>query len=162
MVKMILFLVMAFAQIAALAQTHVAISTRTAVTADKLTLQVDPANQTRAQVCAVVINATSAGSVTIEHSGTAATTTVVTPPPVSPGGRAAKIKAYSNSNVGSGTAISPAYKFAANVPFPILMKSVNLAGNGTTKNVTIVIALDASGDVSTGAFFSEDSKCEEQ
>lgn len=141
------------------AQTHVALSSRTGVTADKLTLQHDPTNQTRIQACAVVIQSASAGTVTTQVSGTAASTTEVTPAATSPGGSAAKAKAYSNSNVGSGTTTSAAMRFSANIPFTLSLKNVRISGNGTTKNITAVLALDGSADVVTAIYWAEDGTC---
>jgi len=142
------------------AQTHVAISTRTGVTSEKVTLAHDSTNPVRIQACAIVINPTVAGNVTLQVAGTAATTTELTPTSTSPGGRTAKAKAYGNSNVGSGTAIAGTMKFSANLPFTLSLKSIRLSGNGTTKNVTAVISLDSSGDVNSAIYWAEDGQCD--
>lgn len=143
------------------AQTHVALGARTGVTSEKVTLQHDPTNQTRIQACYVVINSTVAGTVYTEVSGTAASSTTLTPAATSPGGKVAKALAYGNSNVGAGTATSKPMVITAGVPFPLGLKSVKLSGNGSTKNVTIVIALGSSGDVTTSIYWAEDALCDE-
>lgn len=120
---------------------------------------VDPANQTRVQACAIVINATVAGTVYTEVAGTAATSTLLTAVGTSPGARAAKAKAYNASNVGSGTATSKPMVLEASKPFVLDLRAVRLSGPGTTKNVTIVIALGSSGDVATSIYWAEDDQC---
>lgn len=152
-------ILLALCALALSAQTHVSMSSRTSVTSDKLTLAHDPSNPVTIQACIAVVNATVAGTITVQVGGTAATTTEVTPAPISPGTAPAKAKAYSNSNVGSGTATSPAYRFSANVPFPVDLKATFLHGSGTTKNMTLVIALDGSGDVVTALYHAEAGVC---
>lgn len=154
--KLILLLVI---QAACFAQTHVAISTRTGVTSEKVTLAQNPSNQTRIQVCVIAVTMTQAGTIYTEVGGTAATATALTKTPTSPGGATAKALAYGNSDVGSGTRTSPTYVVTANVPFVISAKNVYLNGNGTTRNITAVITL-TSGDVSTAIYWAEDGKCE--
>ena len=138
------------------AQTHVAISTQTSVTSDKLTLQHSPSNPTRIQACAFVAQSTVDGTVKIEVGGTAPTSTAATRSPISPGGSSAKALAYSASDVGTGTTISILYKLTANVPLTINLKGIRLAGPGTTRNVTGVIALGSAGNVSSSIFWSEE------
>lgn len=141
------------------AQSHVALSARTSTTTEKITLQLDPTNQTRIQACAIVINSTVDGTVSTEVAGTAATATELTAVPISPGGRTAKAKAYGASNVGSGTATSKPMVIKASTPFTLSLKAVTLAGAGTTRNLTIVIALGSSGDVATSMYWAEDGQC---
>jgi hypothetical protein len=136
--------------------THVILSTRTAVTSDKTTVQLDPSNRSKVFPVAAVIQATVAGTVKIEHSGTAATATASTPVVTIPGGAAAKAKGFSNSNVGAGTTASITYELAAGVPFSLDMTTMALLGAGTTKNITVVVALDESGDVQTALYFREE------
>lgn len=157
---MIRLILLGIAGLCSFAQTHVAISTQTGVTSDKVTLAHDPSNQTRIQVCAISITMSVTGTVYTEVSGTAATATALTKSPTSPGGKTAKALAYGNSDVGSGTRTSPTYVTVANVPFNLDMKNVYLNGNGTTKNLTAVIGLDASGNVTTAVYWAEDGKCE--
>lgn len=157
MARWILLLVLAGAL---QAQTHVALGARTSVTSEKVTLQHDPTNQTRIMACYAVINSTVAGTVYTEVSGTAASTTTLTPAATSPGGRTAKALAYGNSNVGSGTATSKPMVVTASVPFVLSLKGVRLSGNGSTKNLTLVIALGSSGDVTTSIYWAEDATCE--
>ncbi len=157
MVRWILLFALSFS---IYAQTHVALSTRTSVTADKITLAHSAAAPVRIQVCAAVIQSTVAGSVTVRVAGTAATTTTATPAATSPGGRAAKALAYSNSNVGTGTLTSAPMKFSAGVPFTLNMKAVRMSGNTTTQNVTLILALDSSGDATTAIYWAEDAVCE--
>jgi len=159
MQQMARWILLFVAAIALQAQSHVALSARTSTTTEKVTLQLDPANQTRIQACAIVINATVAGTVYTEVAGTAATATLLTAVGTSPGARPAKAKAYSASDVGSGTATSKAMVLEASKPFVLNLKAVRLAGAGTTKNVTIVIALGSSGDVTTSLYWAEDDVC---
>ena len=134
--------------------TFVTISSQTGVTSEKLTIHqaaasVVPTDKTyTTQLVKAIIQSTTAGTVTIERSGTAPTTTAVTPTPVSPGGAAARVTAFKASNVGSGTAISIAQTLAANVPLEIDLEHIHLIGLGSTNNVTINIAI-SSGNVNT-------------
>ncbi len=131
------------------------ISTYTSVTSDKLTIHqaassVIPKDKTyRIQLVRAVILATVAGTVTIERSGTAPTTTAVTPAPVSPGGAAARATAFRASNVGAGTALSVSYVLAANTPLTIDLEHIDIVGLSATNNVTISVALGSTGNGST-------------
>jgi hypothetical protein len=137
------------------AQTHVSKSSRTSVTTEKLTIAHDASNAVSIQGCIAWIQATVAGTVSVEVGGAAATTTAVTPVPVSPGAAAAKAKAFSNSNVGAGTDVGFAYRFSANTPFPVNLKSIFLLTSASTQNFTVIVTLDASGDVKVAAYHAE-------
>lgn len=141
-------------------QSHSAVTTRSSTTAEKVTLQHDPASPTRIQVCYIVVNTTVAGTISTAVGGTAATTTEVTPAATSPGGSTARAKVFSTSNVGSGTATSPAMTLTASIPNRFDMKNVFLSGNGTTKNVTWDITVGSSSTVTTGIYWAENGKCE--
>lgn len=141
------------------AQSHVALSTRSATTTEKVTIQHDPAAPARIQVCSVVVNSTVDGTVSTEVGGSAATTTEIAEVSVSPGGPTPKAKVYQASNVGTGTLTSRPMRLQANIPFILNLKSVRLSGPGTTKNFTVVIALGSSGDVTTSLYWAEDESC---
>lgn len=134
----------------------VCMSAQTSVTSEKVTVVHDAANPTRIVLYRAVVQSTVDGTVTVRVAGTAPTATLLTPSPTIPGGKAAKAKCYTASDVGSGTAVSIAYKLTANVPLQLDMDLIRLNGNGTTKNATISVALDSSGDVKTAAYFTED------
>lgn len=145
--------------IALQAQSHVALSSRSSTTAEKVTLQLTQGDNVRIQGCAIVINSTVDGTVTTEVGGTAATATQLTAVSTSPGGRAAKAKAYSTSDVGTGTSTASAMVLKASVPFVLSLKSIRLAGPGSTKNLSVVIALGSSGTVTTSLYWAEDDTC---
>ena len=140
--------------------TFVTISTKTAVTTDKVTLHqaaasVVPADKTyTTQLLKAVIQATNGGTVTIERSGTAPTTTAITPAPVSPGGAAARVTAFGASNVGAGTAIGIAHNLVANVPLEINLEHIVMLGLAATNNVTVSIAITI-GNVTTAVYHRE-------
>lgn len=138
-----------------LAETYAVISTQTAVTTDKVTIAANPASPSIVRLQAAVILSTTAGTVTVRINGTAPTATLATPTVLVPGGKAARAKAYTASDVGAGTAVSVAYPIAANTPLVLDLTNIRLSGPGTTKNMTISVAI-ASGNVSTAVYFDED------
>jgi hypothetical protein len=155
--KRILLLAIAAAGLAG--QVFTAFSTQTSVSSDKLTLAHVATAPARIQPCYAAVQATVDGTVTVEVGGAAATSTTATVGKVIPGGRDAKAVAWSASNVGAGTAVSIAYKLTANVPLPLDMRNIRLSGSGTTKNVTLVIALGSSGNVTSNIMWAEDGNC---
>lgn len=157
MVRVILLIA---AAVALQAQTHVALAARTGVTAEKVTLAHSAANPVSIQACYAVINSTVSGTVTTEVAGTAPTTTALTVSPVSPGGSTGKAVAYGASNVGAGTPTSQPMVLTASVPFVLALKAVRLSGSSTTRNLTVVIALESSGNVTTSIYWAEDGNCE--
>ena len=153
--KQLLLLLAALAAFAQPRATHVILSSRTSVTSDKVTVQQNQSNPQLVQPVAAVVLATVDGTVKVEHSGTAPTTTASTPVVTIPGGAAAITSGYSNSNVGSGTTASITYKLTANTPLTLDMTTMAFSGSGTTKNITVVVALGASGDVQTALYYKE-------
>ncbi|MEN6534617.1 MAG: hypothetical protein ABFD89_13195 [Bryobacteraceae bacterium] len=135
--------------------THVAISSRTGVTADKLTIQQSQSQPQPVFPVSAVVLSTVAGTVRVEHSGTAPTTTAATPSPTISGGSASSILAYTNSNVGAGTVASVTYTLQAGVPLTLDMSTMAFSGSGATKNITVVVALGSSGDVQTALYWKE-------
>lgn len=156
MARWILLIASAFAL---QAQSQVALSSRTSTTAETITLQMTPGTNVRVQACAIVINSTVDGTVYTAVGGTAATATQLTAASTSPGGKAASAKAFRSSDVGAGTATSKPMVIKASTPFILSLKAVRLNGPGTTKNLSIVIALGSSGDVTTSLYWAEDDTC---
>ena len=76
-----------------------------------------------------------AATVTVERSGTAATTTTLTPVAVSPDTPTAVGKCFSASNVGVGTVLSK-LEIAANELIVIDLKGARFASDATSKNYT--------------------------
>lgn len=80
--------------------------------------------------CSVACN------VTLERTGTAATSTALTRVPVHEDMAAAVATAWSSSNVGVGSVVGK-YSIAAGGSTSIPMETMALYGNGTGKNVTL-------------------------
>ena len=143
--------------------TYWAKSIRTSVTADKLTVKQATSGAPIVEMKTVVVQATVAGTVKFETGGTAPTTTEVTPTStiVCVAATTSKcyptslVKAYSNSNVGAGTDTSITYKLTANQPLILSADLIKILGVGATNQVTVVVTLDSTGDVQTGAYWSE-------
>jgi hypothetical protein len=135
--------------------THVLISARTGVTADKVTVAQSTTQPTLVQPISAVIQSTVGGTVVVEHSGAAPTTTAQTPVPTQPGGDACLARGFVNSNVGAGTAASITYTLTAGVPLVLDMTTMNFSGSGATKNITVNVALVSSGNVQTAFYFRE-------
>lgn len=146
------FAALAFSQPRA---THVVISNRTSVTTDKVTLQQSQTNPQPVAPVAAVILSTVAGTARVEHSGTAPTTTAATPAVTIPGGQASVISAFTNSNVGAGTAASITYQLVPGVPLTLDMTTMGFAGLGTTRNITVVVDLGSTGNVQTAVYWKE-------
>ena len=91
-------------------------------------------------------------SVTLEHSGTAATATTATPSPL-PGAPAAKTTAFVASDVGVGTVIGR-YTIPASSQHVVGI-GVVLSGPGTGKNVTLRVA-SMTGTVKYTWVYSEE------
>ena len=147
-----------FFAVAAIAQpraTHVLISSRTAVTSDKVTNQQSQTSPQLVSPVAAVILSTVAGTVRVEHSGAAPTTTAATPATTIPGGAASVISGFTNSNVGAGTAASITYTLTAGQPFTLDMSTMAFSGLGTTRNITVVVDLGSSGNVQTALYWKE-------
>ena len=150
------FILIAFAALAAYSQpfaTHVATSTQTGVTSDKLTIQQSQTTPQRVRMVHASILSTVSGTAYVEHTSTAPTATLATISPVGPGTSASTLTAYSASDAGTGTRVSLIYPITANVPLEFDMRNVAMSGTGTTKNISIVVALGSSGNVETKAFF---------
>lgn len=154
--KTLLFLLLAAASYAQPFATHVLISTRTGVTSDKVTIAQDQTltGPPAVQLTDAVILATVTGTVRFEHSGTAPTTTLAVPTPM-PGGSAAKALGYTASNVGAGTVVSVEYPLTANVPYAVDMRNLAFVGKRATNNITVVVTLGSSGNVSTAVYYRE-------
>lgn len=151
-------LILLLCVIPALAQpyaTHVVLSSQTGVTSDKVTIAQNQTVPALIQFTDTVILSTVDGTVKVEHSGVAPTTTAVVPSSTTPGGPTARSTGYTASNVGAGTQISVLYKLTANVPLTLDLRNIATAGTGTTRNVTVVVALGSSGNVQTAVYFKE-------
>ncbi len=125
--------------------TFVTISSQTGVTSEKLTLHQAAAAAATAdktyttQLLKVTVQATTAGTVKIQRSGTAPTTTTATPAPIQGGGAVARVTAFTAD-------ITIARNLVANVPLEINLEHIYLLGLGATNNVTVVVTI-ASGNV---------------
>ena len=127
------------------------------VTAEAVTVQ-QVANSNRIlHFKTAYVECTVACTVTVERNGSAATSTEATPTPVNATSEAAVSKAFVASNVGSGTAISPAYSVAANGSIVLDMTAVYLYTAVTTDNVSIKIA-SASGNYKVLIQYEETSR----
>jgi hypothetical protein len=135
-----------------------AVSSQTGVTSDKLTIQQNQNTPVNAQMVRAVIVATVAGTVVIQKGGSAPTATVATIRTTDDAAGFSRLTAYSASNGGAGTAISLSYTLTANVPLVLDMTATALLGPGTTKNVSIVVALGSSGDVQSQMFWKEQTQ----
>lgn len=153
--KHLLFWFFAVAAIAQPRATHVLISSRTAVTSDKVTIQQSQTSPQLVSPVAAVILSTVAGTVRVEHSGAAPTTTAATPATTIPGGAASVISAFTNSNVGAGTAASITYQLVPGVPLTLDMTTMGFSGLGTTRNITVVVDLGSTGNVQTAVYWKE-------
>lgn len=155
---MIRAIVVLLAVLAAHAQTtpFVVISERNAVTSDKVTIATNSAAPSTVDMLAAVVQASVGGTLAVEVSGSAATSAPATPSPTNPGSTAtARAKAFTASNVGNGTPVTIAYKFAANTPFRVDLDHIRMSSAGSTVNVTVKIVLDSAGDCKTAVYFKE-------
>ena len=134
---------------------HVAISNRTGVTADVVSLTQDPGNLVPVQLLVAVILATVAGTVVLEVGGTVPTTTTLATQPCLGGASAAKALAFTNSNSTGGAPITVAYPLAAGVPLVLDLPMTRLTGVGVNRVVTVRVALGSSGNVSSAVYFRE-------
>jgi hypothetical protein len=82
---------------------------------------------------------------TVARGGTAATTTALTPTPMSAGLAPAKAKAFHTSNAGAGTELAK-YRVAAGANQVIPLRGIRLrVGGGTTEQLTIGTDVITSG-----------------
>lgn len=86
--------------------------------ATALTIQQPSSPSKTATILGAMVYCSVATTVTLEHSGSAASATAVTPDPNTPGSSAATILAYRGSNVGSGTTKAK-YACAAGQTIPL-------------------------------------------
>jgi len=135
--------------------TFFAMSTQTSVSSDKLTLQQNATQPIYAQMVRAVINSTVNGTVVIERSATAPTTTATTIVQTNGAAGYSRLSAFAASDVGTGTAISVTYTLTANTPLVLDMTPVALGSVGSNQNVTVNVALGSSGNVQTALYWQE-------
>lgn len=130
---------------------YVAFYAATSATSNILTVQ-QPASGSRAVSFKVAyVECTVACTATLKRDGTAASTTEITPSKLNTVNSrgdtipVASADAFRSSNVGAGTAISPAYQIPANGWKNIPLVGKVLEGNGNTKNFTVDVASSSSG-----------------
>lgn len=82
------------------------------------------------------IDSTAACTITIERSGTAATTTSLTPVGLSSNQAAATTTAYYSSDVGTGSVMTRA-SIPAGGSIVVDLTRFTMSGNGTSKNLTV-------------------------
>jgi len=116
-------------------------------TATAITIQQTASVNTNVKVVGVYVYCSVACTVTLERSGTAATTTLTAPVATSPGYAATTLTGYINSNVGAGTVVGQAggYPVAAGSYLALRFlgadgsSSVNLR-RGAADNFTVKVA----------------------
>lgn len=148
--KIVLFLL----SIACFGQEFVAIKTTTlSSAAEAITIQM-PASSAPARVNfrGVWISTTVDVTITVERSGTAATSTTLAIAAVNTG--TALARAWSSSNVGTGTLISSFTCLATASPCSVDLTRTFLLGAGTTKNLTVRTS-SISGTVTIGIQWAE-------
>lgn len=101
------------------------------------TLQQPSTGGKRVEFKTAYVECSVACTVTVERDGTAATATALTPTKVNAFAPTAAFNAFRNSDVGSGTALSPAYSVPAGGSIAIDLSGVFMEGSGTGINVSL-------------------------
>lgn len=106
--------------------------------ATALTIQQPASPSKNATILAAMVYCSAATTVTLEHSGTAASSNEITPDANTPGSTAATIRAFSGSNVGVGTTKAK-YSCAAGQTIPLEFSGTALIRTAAA-NYTLRIA----------------------
>jgi hypothetical protein len=131
----------------------VAISNRTGITGDVITIGANPNPITFHDI---VIEVTVAATLTIEIGGSVpgGGSNPITPTPLTPGGTACAAQAWNTSNSTSGAVASIVMSIAAGVPYTVNLKHFWLGGGGSNKLITFRLA-HASGNSKVAVYFEE-------
>lgn len=139
-----------------LGQNYYTVSKTTTLSssAEIITVQQPATNALITRFVSARIDSVGACTFTIEINGTPASTTALTPAPVTTGEATATTTAYYSSNVGTGTVIFRG-GVAANSWYPLIdLSHTTLSGNGTSKNLTLRTA-SCSGVVNITITYTE-------